>query len=120
MIMVNDNHVLCCFIDCLLKQVFQKFWVLSIEGWHQPNSIEIQIKLWLTLTMYHGDEMTHMQLPQGSPFQCAASYMAQSLSFGLFYAYSNTNHIILFIMITYYLVSYNITHYDRYRSVSLP
>ena len=35
---VNVGHVLCCFIDCFLNQVFQKTWAVSIEGWHQPNS----------------------------------------------------------------------------------
>ena len=38
MIMVNVSYVLCSFIDCFLEQVFQKTWVLSIEGWHQRSS----------------------------------------------------------------------------------
>ena len=33
MIMVNISCVLCCYIGCFLEQVFQKTWVLSIEGW---------------------------------------------------------------------------------------
>ena len=32
-VMVNVSHVLCNFIDCFLKQVFQKTYILAIEGW---------------------------------------------------------------------------------------
>ena len=38
MIMVNVSHILCCFIDCFVEQVFQKTWGLLIECWHQTNS----------------------------------------------------------------------------------
>ena len=38
MIMVNVSHVLCCFIDCFVEQVFQKTWGLLSEGRHQTNS----------------------------------------------------------------------------------
>ena len=30
-IMVNVSHVLCCFIDCFLEQVFQKTWVCLLK-----------------------------------------------------------------------------------------
>ena len=43
MIMVNVSHVICCFIDCFLKQVFRKTWVLSIKGWLQPNGTYLNI-----------------------------------------------------------------------------
>ena len=49
MIMANVSHILCCFIHCFLEQVFQTTWVLSIEGWHQPNSTKSKYKKYIAV-----------------------------------------------------------------------
>ena len=70
MTMVNVSHDLCCFIDCFLQQIFQKTWILSIKGPHQPYNIITWASIgqlwWWNWTRY---------LPQNLPFWCAASHM---------------------------------------------
>ena len=52
--LVNVSHILCCFIHCFLKQIFQKTWVMSIIEVcislivHNQN---INQRIWLTLTI---------------------------------------------------------------------